>query len=151
MNWARSTGAKLFAWWCLIENCGGMTTTDRRNYRRFFYWVAAWGLISLAASFILQLKLADNKVFASAIIAVPIILALFTLRAYQHFFKSVDELTQRIQLEGLKFGFALGVFVIPAYEFLEMAGIRDARTLTPWAIMIIGYLVGQVLAVRRYR
>ena len=147
----QSINSKILGWWCFLLSCGGMTAADRRNYRRFHYWVLAWGLVSLGASFLLLLDFAQNYFIAAGIVAVSMITGVLTFKAYADFFRALDELTQKIQLEGLKFGFAVGVILLPTFQLFDLAGLWQFRSLTAWGLMIIGYWFGQLLAVRRYR
>jgi len=138
-------------WLCTIQSCGGMTKTDHRHYLRFTYWVFAWFVSFLSASFALRLEIANQHSIALVIIAIPLTISAFTLRAYSRFYHGADELTQKIQLEGLKIAMATGVFVTPLFELLGVAGIHHFKIMTPLGIMGVAYSIGQILAARRYR
>jgi len=137
------------SWWCSIQSCGGMTATDRRNYRRFNYWALAWAFSFVASHLVLE-EIVTQEVMVFVILTIPTFLTLFALRAYARFFRLADELTQRIHLEGIKIGFCTGLFFLPPIWLYKQAGGPSLEMLA-FSGMILGFSIGLILAARRYR
>jgi hypothetical protein len=67
--------------------------------------------------------------------------------------RELDELEQRIQLEGLAFAFVMALLLIMTLGLLELAitlNRDDWSYRHVWAMLPLFYLVGIVLARRRY-
>lgn len=147
----QDSDARPLSFWCAIESCAGLTRSDRRNYWVFCAWIAMWILSFPAASWLLKQDFASQKVFAIVIAAFPFVLALLSLRAYAHFFRSVDELTQKIQVEGLKLGLGLGVLYLSARLLFDQLGAEPLVFYRVLIWIMVGYAIGQSRAARRYR
>jgi len=80
----------------------------------------------------------------------PVLPALGIPIAVVNFFRAMDELQQRIQLESLAFGFAATAIATFTYGFLQNAGLPAASWVWVWPVMAICWMVGQLLARRRY-
>jgi hypothetical protein len=81
----------------------------------------------------------------------PIIPAAGALIAFVRFFRSVDELEQRMHLEGFAFAFGASALATFAYGFLEGAGFPHLNWTFVWPVMAAFWAVGGVLARNRYR
>lgn len=81
----------------------------------------------------------------------PILPAAAALFAFIRFFRGVDELEQRMQLEGLAFAFGASALATFAYGFLEGAGFPHLNWTFVWPVMGVFWGIGNVLARRRYR
>ncbi len=81
----------------------------------------------------------------------PILPAAMALLAFVRFFRAVDELEQRVHLEGLAFAFGASALATFAYGFLEGAGFPHLNWTFVWPVMATFWGVGNVLARRRYR
>ena len=81
----------------------------------------------------------------------PMIPALAALIAFIRFFRGVDELEQRMHLEGLAFAFGASALATFAYGFLEGAGFPHLNWTFVWPVMAMFWIVGGVLARNRYR
>lgn len=81
----------------------------------------------------------------------PIIPALFALRAYLRFFSRMDELQRRIQSEALAFGFASAGLLTFSYGFLENAGLPRLSWVFVFPLMIAMWGIGNGIAARRYQ
>ncbi len=62
-----------------------------------------------------------------------------------------DELLRKIQLEGLALGFGAGVIFAMSYQLLERAGAPQLQVSDTVVVMMVGWAVGQLLGLRRYR
>jgi hypothetical protein len=65
--------------------------------------------------------------------------------------QAMDELQRRIQLEALAFGFALAAIGTFTYGFLQNAGLPELSWVWVWPVMAGCWMVGQLVAQRRYR
>ena len=81
----------------------------------------------------------------------PILPAAAALVAFLRFFRRVDEMEQRMQLESLAFAFGASALATFAYGFLEGAGFPHLNWTFVWPVMAMFWGVGNVLARNRYR
>ena len=65
--------------------------------------------------------------------------------------RRMDELQRRIQLEALGFSFAGTAILTFSYGFLEGLGYPKLSMFTVWPILAVLWIVGLVLARRRYQ
>ena len=65
--------------------------------------------------------------------------------------RRVDELQRRIQLEALGFSFAGTAILTFSYGFLEGLGYPRLSMFTVWPLLAVLWIVGLVLARRRYQ
>lgn len=86
-----------------------------------------------------------------AIAVLPVLPALGVPFAVVRYCQAMDELERRIQLESLAFGFALAAIATFTYGFLQNAGLPDASWVWVWPVMAMCWMVGQLVARRRYR
>jgi hypothetical protein len=64
---------------------------------------------------------------------------------------TMDELELRMQLEALAFGFGAAAIVTFTYGFLQNADLPQVSWVWVWPVMAVCWLVGQVVARRKYR
>ena len=81
----------------------------------------------------------------------PVLPASAALVAFLRFFRRVDEMEQRMQLESLAFAFGASALATFAYGFLEGAGFPHLNWTFVWPVMAMFWGVGNVLARNRYR
>jgi hypothetical protein len=65
--------------------------------------------------------------------------------------RRMDELQRRIQLEALGFSFAGTAILTFSYGFLEGLGYPKLSMFTVWPVLAVLWVVGLVLARRRYQ
>lgn len=137
------------SWWQLIKSCSG-TRADRRNQYWFVAWTLAWGVSFVAAGWALknQPELSVRLIWLAVI--VPNAFAVAALLAYLRFLRMADELLQKIQLEGLAFGFGAGVIFCLAVQLLEQAGVLSLDAADIAAVMMFAWVFGQLISMRRY-
>ncbi len=73
------------------------------------------------------------------------------LLAYRRYLIEADELARRIQLEGLAFGFGVGLLIALSYELFDLAGAPSMSAATVGTVLIVSYIVGVIGATLRYR
>jgi ABC-type cobalamin transport system permease subunit len=81
----------------------------------------------------------------------PVVPALWMPAIVLRFFREIDELQRRIQLEGLAFSFTATAVLTLAYGFLENAGLPRLNWVWVWPIMGVCWSLGLAIAHRRYR
>jgi hypothetical protein len=81
----------------------------------------------------------------------PLLPGLLVVRAVVRQLDRLDELQRRVQLEALAFGFAATAVLTLGYGFLERAGLPRLSWILVWPLMAGLWLLGQLLATRRYR
>ena len=82
----------------------------------------------------------------------PIVPALFTARSMVRMFSSGDELQIRIQFESLAFAFVGTVLLTLTLGFLQaLAGIPTPNWVWIWPLMGTLFIIGKVVAKRKYR
>ena len=81
----------------------------------------------------------------------PMVPASAALVAFLRFFRGVDELEQRMHLEGFAFAFGASALATFAYGFLEGAGFPHLNWTFVWPVMAIFWGVGSALARKRYQ
>ena len=108
------------------------------------YMVVLLGSIKLLGSY-------GDTVWRYPLALSPVIPAAAALIVFLRFFRGVDELEQRMQLESLAFGFGGSALATFAYGFLEGAGFPHLNWTFVWPVMGTFWGVGTVLARKRYR
>jgi hypothetical protein len=81
----------------------------------------------------------------------PVLPALWFATLFARQFGEMDELQKKIQLEALAFAFSAGVILTLGYGFLQHAGLPIPNWIWVWPLMGICWLVGKLVAQRRYR
>jgi len=80
----------------------------------------------------------------------PMIPIFFALRAFLHFFRRIDELQKRIQLEALALSFGATCVVTFSYGLLEYAGFPALNWIWVPTFMIALWGIGSVITSLRY-
>jgi hypothetical protein len=81
----------------------------------------------------------------------PVLPALLIPVAAAHFFRVMDEMQRRIQLEGLAFSSIATAVLTLTYGFLGNAGLPQLSWVWVWPVMGVCWAVGLALARRRYQ
>lgn len=134
-----------------LQACeGGLTPRDRRNQRYFLGFMFAWALSFVATVFLLKHEWITSFAASTALAATPTVLGILALLAWLKFLKAADELTRRIQLQGLAIGFGAGTIYAIGYPVFEIAGWPELPDSTTAAILMGGWGIGTLIAHRRY-
>lgn len=136
--------------WHYLGAGGGDTETDRNNNKRLALLSMAWAIsIITAAAVLTNVELNDWLKWTIAL--APNLIAFVTLRSYLNFLRMTDEMQRRIQIEGLAVGFGTGYAFTIGYLVAEAAGAPQIESAPLVLIMTVGWLVGNYMAMRRYR
>jgi hypothetical protein len=93
----------------------------------------------------------ENEALKIAIAVMPVVPALGIPLAVIGYCRAMDEFQLRIQLESLAFGFAAAAIATFTYGFLQNAGLPDVSWVWVWPVMAVCWMLGQLIARRRYR
>ena len=86
-----------------------------------------------------------------ALAATPMLGGIGMLVAIMRHIRQLDELQRKIQFEGLAFGFACTAMITVTWGFLEGAGAPRFPTFGIWPLMALTWVVGGLIAKRRYQ
>lgn len=136
-------------WWAI--GCSPtMARGDRRNLRRFNALLFLW-LVTFAGTLaVLRLQPDGLGAWRFVVAATPALFLLVALLAYIKFIREADELTRKIQLESLAFGFGAGFWVMFGYSMLVKAGAPPLDTTDASMAMVFAYMVSVAMAQKRY-
>lgn len=130
---------------------GDGTDVDRINGRRLVVWCIVLAVSLVAATWLLSSDSSPTGALAYAVATGVAVLGGAALLAYRRFLHGADELTRRIQLEGVAFGFGVGLLFTLLYPLFEHAGAPERSLADAATVMIFAYVAGVLLATRRYR
>lgn len=134
-----------------VITCSSGTPQDVQNQLRFVAWCAGWGAFFLASNWALQSDYEFSAPVAWFIAVVPGVFGIGAVLAYMKFLRMADELMQKIQLEGLAVGFGIGLIFGLGYQVLEKAGAPHLEIDDLALVLMGGWMLGQIVATRRYR
>jgi len=127
------------------------TETDRKNQRHIVAWSLAWILTFLGVNLAIERDWIQSDALALAATIGVTVLGLGVLLAYRRFLSHADELMRKIQLDALALTVGVGVVSGFSYTLLESAGIvTDAEAMTLIMVMVITYIAGVVVGLRRF-
>lgn len=129
----------------------GVTEADRRNGRRLVGWSLLFAVLYIGATAWLTSDSSPDRVVALAIAVGCTLVGLGALAAYRRFLREADELTRRIQLEGVAFAFGVALLFSILYQLFETGGAPELSLADSGAVMAFAYVAGVLLAGRRYR
>lgn len=150
MNPAYPDDSERLSWWQLIKQCSG-TAADRRNQYRFLAWTLLWAIAFLAATWVLRSDFGLAQPLAFAVALIPTGFGIGAVFAYLRFLRMADELVRQIQLQGIAFAFGVSFIFAMGYQLFEHAGAPVMSVSDFVLVMSVGWIVGQLLAIGRYR
>jgi len=107
-------------------------------------------VLVLGSNWLLRLLNPEGAV-KYAIAVLPMCGVLAMAAAILRHVRRMDELQQRASLEALAFAFSASAFGFFAWGFAETAGAPRLPTFATWPIMAALWIIGGLLAHRRYR
>lgn len=126
----------------------GHDTARRRFNREFLVAILAYAILLGVCGFIVNTN--QDAGWRYAVAPLPMIPAIFVVVSCVRFFKSSDELQQRITLEALAFAFGGTALITFAYGFLDQAGLPRISWWWVWPIMASLWILGGWLARKRW-
>jgi hypothetical protein len=127
-----------------------MDTNCRRYLKEFGGSMAAYVIIVFASVWLLKHNAAHSPLrFVLAVL--PVVPAAFAMWAAIRYFRGLDELQRRIQLEGLAFSFLATCLIALSWGFLQNAGLPQADVIWVAPLLVFLWGVGCCIAKRRYQ
>ena len=135
--------------WQKLASCTTGRPEDRRNN-----WIATgllllWAVSYVGASLLIG-KAALPASLSYLVAAVPVAISILAMAAYARFILRADELLRKVQLEALAFGFAGGFVATFTFDLAEELGLGSVDVSAPMMVMIVCWVIGVVVATRRY-
>ena len=125
-----------------------MEANAKRYLKEFLSSMAAYSILVPLSMRLLRGH--EHTVFGYLVAFLPIIPSAFALWAFLRFFRGLDELQRRIQLEAVAFSFLATCFITLTWAFQQNAGLPrfDVSWVAPLLILLWGLGLG--IAKRRY-
>jgi hypothetical protein len=124
--------------------------TSKRYFKELGATLAAYGVV-LVGSIELLTHADVARPWRDLIALSPMIPAAAMAWIILRELRRMDELQRRIQLEALGFSFAGTAILTFSYGFLEGLGYPRLSMFTVWPVLAVLWVVGLVLARRRYQ
>ncbi len=126
-----------------------MQTIHRTYVKELGAALIAYAVV-LIGSIVLIERAAQNSIWRYPVALLPMIPAFFGVLAVVRLIDRSDELQRRIMLSALSFAFG-GTFVVTfSYGLLQNVGLPALNWMWVWPVMAVLWIVGGVLAQRRY-
>lgn len=130
--------------------CDDTTAAARRASRLLLVWSVLWAASLLLCAWIAVSVVISNPLLQLAVAAVPVILGLMTFWFFIRKLRAMDELQQRIQLEALGIGFAVGVlYEIGFTLYVRLADIQNPDGNLA-SVMLFAWIGAVLWGKRRY-
>lgn len=125
---------------------------EKKTTRQYF---KEFGLSMLAYVVMLPVSLAiiqshPDVWWRYPVALAPVIPLIFALLAFLRFFRNMDELQQRIQLEALAVAVGVTVIVTVSYGFLENVGFPHISMIWVTPLLVATWGISAAIASRRY-
>ena len=123
--------------------------TGKRRYNRdVLIALLAYAVLLAASGYIVDANRDAGWRYAVAVL--PMVPAAFVAVASVRYYRTVDELQQRIALESLAFAFGGTALITFGYGFLDAAGLPRISWWWVWPVMAILWIIGGWLARKRW-
>ncbi len=132
----------------MLDSEHSMDANGKRYLKEFGSSMAGYSVLVPLSMRILRGR--EHTPLGYCIAFLPIIPAAFALWAVLRFFRNLDELQRRIQLEAVAFSFLATCFITLTWAFQQNAGLPrfDISFVAPLLILLWG--IGIAIAKRRY-
>ena len=120
----------------------------RRYTRDVLIALLAYAILLAATGYIVDAN--RDAAWRYAVAVLPMIPAAFVAVAWVRYYRTVDELQQRIALEALAFAFGGTALITFGYGFLDAAGLPRISWWWVWPVMAVLWIIGGWLARRRW-
>ena len=136
--------------WQKLASCATERPEDRRNNWIATGLLAIWAFTYVLASALIRGDRIQEGLPTYAVALVPIVLSMVAVAAYMRFVLRADELLRKMSLEAFSFGFAGGFVATFALDLAEKAGFGPFDISTPMLAMAACWILGFLVAARRY-
>ena len=120
----------------------------RRYTRDVLIALLAYAILLAVSGYIVDAN--RDAAWRYAVAVLPMIPAAFVAVAWVRYYRTVDELQQRIALEALAFAFGGTALITFGYGFLDAAGLPRISWWWVWPVMAVLWIIGGWLARRRW-
>lgn len=125
-----------------------MWSGDRQYRRDMALWMAAYAAVLIPVTLVMDAN--QDAGWRWAIAWLPIVPCILLVTAWSRFYRRLDELERSIALESLAFAFGATALLTFGYGFLQAAGAPDVSWFAVWPVMAVLWIIGGLLAKRRY-
>lgn len=126
-----------------------------RSAHRSYHSEMAVAMLAYAVVLVVSLlalrSMAPDAPWRWLVSLAPMLPSLLVLRAVLRQARRLDELQLRVQFEAIGFAFAGTALLTFGYGFLENVGLPRLPMFTIWPLMAVLWIVGGLIAARRYR
>ena len=123
---------------------------DSTARRTWLLWLLLWAGSFFGLTLLHETSGVPAAGFGYAAAVANAALGAAAVWTYVRFLRRADELERKVQVEALALGFGVGAVGMLAYRLLERAGAPPIDVADPLLAMLAGYVVGIMLARRRY-
>lgn len=149
MNSADSNEARKSKW---TFGCSSdLAPSDIARYKRAQAVILLWVPVLAATVVALRQWNPEPGLLAYAVAAIPGILMAAGFLLYGDFLRKADELTRKIQTEGMAVGFAVGLVISLSYALLEKVGAPDMGTNDLVILMVVAAVIAIQRQQRKYK
>jgi hypothetical protein len=126
-----------------------MDTNCKRYYKEFGASMAAYVVVVFTSVWLLKHYVHSPLRFLVAVL--PVVPAAFAMWAAIRYFRGLDELQRRIQIEGLAFSFNATCLIALSWGFLQNAGLPHADVIWVAPLLVFLWGIGSYISRRRYQ
>ncbi len=128
-----------------------LAPSDITRYRRAQAVILLWVAVLAATVVALRQWSPEPGLPAYALAAIPGVLMAAGFLLYGDFLRKADELTRKIQTEGMAVGFAVGLVISLSYTLLEKVGAPEIGTSDTVMIMVVAAVIAIQWQQRKYK
>lgn len=120
----------------------------RRYTRDLLIAILTYVILLHVSGFIVEAN--QDAGWRYVVATIPMIPAIFVAIVWVRYYRSMDELQQRIALEALAFAFGGTALITFGYGFLDAAGLPRISWWWVWPVMASLWIIGEWLARKRW-
>lgn len=109
----------------------------------FVRWILGWGTAFVTSQYLLRNEVISEGPLLWLLPSLAVFLSIVAFQRYYRFLMVADELTRKIQLDGISFAFALVVITVACLGAFEPLGIPQPEGNHVVAMMAVFWAVGQ--------
>lgn len=128
-----------------------LAPSDITRYRRAQAVILLWVPVLAATVVALRQWSPEPGLLAYAVAAIPGIMMSAGFLLYGDFLRKADELTRKIQTEGMAVGFAVGLVISLSYALLEKVGAPKMDASDTVIIMVVAAMIAIQRQQRKYK
>ncbi|MEQ8952506.1 MAG: hypothetical protein RL120_00090 [Gammaproteobacteria bacterium] len=117
---------------------------------RFVFWTLLWAIALVISKFVTRNELVTGF-WAWLFPTAAVLLSLVSFYCYYDFLMKSDELTRKIQLDGISFAFGFGILLTMAIEAFEHLGAPSLSSNDVFTIMVFAWVLGQFWGHMKYQ